>query len=77
MGKWQPIETALEYLQNNTAFEDILLWSCGRSVYPGWLYGGKWYDSRNPDHDDPPEDPQPTHWMPKRPTEPVPDPPDA
>lgn len=49
--KWQSIETAGDP-------GEVLLWN-GLRVFPGWLDDDGWHDSRNRDHDDEPEDPQP------------------
>lgn len=63
MSEWQPIETAPKTC-------DVFLWN-GVKVFPGWYCEDEgWHDSRNQDHNDYPEVPQPTHWMPL-PTPPV------
>ena len=62
--EWQTIETA------PTNWANVLLWN-GHFVFLGYyLKKSGWHDATNPDHDNPPEDPQPTHWMP------LPSPPD-
>jgi hypothetical protein len=55
--EWQPIETAPE------GISDLLLWN-GQRVFLGWLSDDGWHDSTNVEHQDWPESPQPTHWMP-------------
>lgn len=55
---WRPIATAPADLD-----QDVLLWN-GKYVFPGHLENGGWRDARNPEYEDYPELPQPTHWMP-------------
>ena len=55
--EWQPIETAPDM-----GIKDVILWN-GHHVFPGWKDDDGWHDSRNRDHADNPEDPQPSHWM--------------
>jgi hypothetical protein len=58
MGEWKPIG---EYV--DLPHRDVLAWN-GLCVFPAWLSDDDgWHDARNRDHNDYPEDPQPTHFM--------------
>lgn len=58
MMAWRPIETAPDMGTKN-----CLLWN-GERVFVGWLHDNEWHDATNVEYNDPPESPQPTHWMP-------------
>jgi len=52
-----------ECTNTETDLGNVLLWN-GIRVFLGWLNDDGWHDVGNRDHDDAPEQPQPTHYMP-------------